>query len=303
MLQWFLLSAALSPGKHTCELHPGELLGSGRCYRNVKSKTVSECCDECKKDKRCAAFNWEPHRAKGICYLQSDSYNARPSPHNGTISGLSNNPPSPGPSPNPPLSAAEVTISGQVYWHTDPRFKSWNIDASPNRGWEVRNLSQPKLHRMAAASLPGFLRFGGSGNDGLTYGVGNITKCPTDAAHCFNETHFHDFMVCWRKLERAKVARHRLELLAIACFCIKEFLYICLPISAMSILSGTCYAHRLSRASYVTRVQEFSQASGAKLIFGLNINPRDPTTKTWCAIIFSDFYLDTLYLCIYIYIY
>ena len=87
-------------------------------------------------------------------------------------------PPNP---PNPSVTTAQVGISGNVYWRTDARFKSWNIDASENRGWEVRNLSQPKLRYLAAASLPGYLRFGGTGNDKLIYGVGNITKCSLNA--------------------------------------------------------------------------------------------------------------------------
>ena len=93
------------------------------------------------------------------------------------------------------MDSVDVTLSSSgVYWHTDPHFKSWNIDASPNRGWEVRNLSQPKLHYLAAASLPGYLRFGGGGNDGLVYGVGNVSSCSPGAKRCLNETHFRDFM-------------------------------------------------------------------------------------------------------------
>ena len=111
----------------------------------------------------------------------------------------------------PDVATASVAIRGNVYWHTDPRFKSWNIDASPIRGWEVRNLSLPKLHHLAAASLPGYLRFGGSGNDGLVYGVGNVTKCPEpktlsgdkNKTHCLNETHFRDFM----RFSKASTAR------------------------------------------------------------------------------------------------
>ena len=134
----FIVSAVLSfapvpplPVAPSCALHPGKLLGIAKAYHHIKSIDVPTCCNKCNKDKRCAAFNWEP-RDHGTCFLQHDSTHTRPSPHNGTVSGVSQNPPSPGPSPgpkppspgpNPPVSAAQVTISGQVYWHTDPLFK------------------------------------------------------------------------------------------------------------------------------------------------------------------------------------
>ena len=39
-----------------------------------------------------------------------------------------------------------------------------------------------------------YLRFGGTGNDKLIYGVGNITKCSLNAEHCLIESQFDDFM-------------------------------------------------------------------------------------------------------------
>ena len=30
----------------------------------------------------------------------------------------------------------------------DDGFKTWNIDASPNRGWDRRDLSDPRLHSL-----------------------------------------------------------------------------------------------------------------------------------------------------------
>jgi hypothetical protein len=79
---------------------------------------------------------------------------------------------------------------------TDPGFKSWNIDASPNRQWNVRDLSDRTLRSLARQSLPGYLRFGGGGNDGLRYALdmsdpssaGNA--CAHGATRCLNRTWF-----------------------------------------------------------------------------------------------------------------
>ncbi|EDQ84175.1 uncharacterized protein MONBRDRAFT_30511 [Monosiga brevicollis MX1] len=71
---------------------------------------------------------------------------------------------------------------------TLPEYNSWNIDSSANRQFFERNLADPELHYLAAASLPGFLRFGGTGNDELTYGIGNLSCA--GAPYCLNETLF-----------------------------------------------------------------------------------------------------------------
>ena len=81
---------------------------------------------------------------------------------------------------------------------------SWTIDASQNRGWEQRNLTDPKLLYLAAQSGGGYMRFGGGGNDNFGYNVGgthcNLTRgldmVDGDAVlrkqppHCLNESHF-----------------------------------------------------------------------------------------------------------------
>ena len=72
-------------------------------------------------------------------------------------------------------SVTRVSLT-EVYHHTDRRFKSWNIDPSGNRGWELRNLSRAaaggeKLYALAKASRPGYLRFGGGGADTFAYDI------------------------------------------------------------------------------------------------------------------------------------
>ena len=91
----------------------------------------------------------------------------------------------------PPIEPVLITVTNGITNKVSRWFKSWNIDASPNRQWETRNLSDSLLHFLAAASEPGLLRFGGSGNDGLRYGVGQ--PCPSKG-RCLNETHFVRFM-------------------------------------------------------------------------------------------------------------
>lgn len=121
----------------------------------------------------------------------------------------------------------EITLQHSVIHTTDVHFKSWNIDASPSRQWETRNLSDPQLLYLANQSEPGLLRFGGSGNDGLHYGIGR--PCPPgypnpnpNRDRCFNETHFSSFMT-------------------------------------------------------------FVQAAGSRLVFGINIETKDPNTGLWDA--------------------
>jgi heparanase 1 len=132
-----------------------------------------------------------------------------------------------GQSPPPPILPPEITLQHSVIHTTDVHFKSWNVDASPSRQWETRNLSDPQLLYLANQSEPGLLRFGGSGNDGLHYGIGR--PCPPGYPNpnqhrdrCFNETHFSSFMT-------------------------------------------------------------FAQAAGSRLVFGINIETKDPNTGLWDA--------------------
>ena len=121
------------------------------------------------------------------------------------MSGISQYPPAPGPPappgpPGPPappaVLAATVTI-GLLRHRIDPDFRCWTIDASINRGWEARNLADPKLQYLAKESRPGYIRFGGSGNDGLTYGVGRSNfSCEASAfaSHCMNASKFESLV-------------------------------------------------------------------------------------------------------------
>ena len=91
-------------------------------------------------------------------------------------------------------SVAVVRINtSKLLFRTSPRYKCWNIDGSPNRGFGQRNLSNPNLLQLAKGLPAGYLRFGGSGNDGLWYGdgIGPGTSCVDGAVRhfdCLNAT-------------------------------------------------------------------------------------------------------------------
>jgi hypothetical protein len=142
--------------------------------------TASACCALCSADHSCRAFTYELSRHE--CFLKNGTMGRR-SGSNGTVSGVP---------PPPPLVAPVVTLKRGPISRINPSYKSWNIDASPNRQWDTRNLSDPLLHYLAGSSEPGLLRFGGSGNDGLHYGVGR--PCPSAGGRCLNESHFTRLM-------------------------------------------------------------------------------------------------------------
>ena len=91
-------------------------------------------------------------------------------------------------------SVAVVRIdTSKLLFRTSLRYKCWNIDGSPNRGFGKRNLSNPNLLQLAKGLPAGYLRFGGSGNDGLWYGdgIGPGTSCAEGAVRhfdCLNAT-------------------------------------------------------------------------------------------------------------------
>jgi heparanase 1 len=79
---------------------------------------------------------------------------------------------------------------------TDPGYKCWNIDGSAIRQWDTRDLSSPLLASLGRQSLPGYLRFGGSGNNNLRYALdmsdessaGNRCAALSGSERCLNRT-------------------------------------------------------------------------------------------------------------------
>jgi hypothetical protein len=115
---------------------------------------------------------------------------------------VGNNPPAPKP---PPVVTVNIDTSSALS-HTRRNYLCWNIDASRNREFFDRNLDpktafgkQVALQAKALAPPESYslLRFGGSGNDYLTYEF-NGTKCPPQSEYkeCMNQTlwgHLLDF--------------------------------------------------------------------------------------------------------------
>jgi len=179
-----------------CTLQPGvEMLGNDV----IKSEAAADegaCCAACASNTNCKFFTYEGGK-NGLCHLKNEDGPDSSRKNASCTSGFVGVAP---PAPPPP---ADVSVDAGVKRHTTgDNFVCWNIDASRNRGFFWRNLSarDPKsygaqLARQAAEigkrQTAGYslLRFGGSGNDYLTYAIGD-TKCPpqSDYTECMNET-------------------------------------------------------------------------------------------------------------------
>jgi len=93
--------------------------------------------------------------------------------------------------------------SKEAVSRTERTFASWNIDSSCNRGFHHINFTNPNLLAAARALWPSRLRFGGSGNDYLVYGLSpGSPECSTVHSHkkacsyftpgCLNASHWCD---------------------------------------------------------------------------------------------------------------
>lgn len=70
-------------------------------------------------------------------------------------------------------------------------FTTWNIDSSRNRGFFDIDFSNAQIDYLASQIGGSRIRFGGTGNDALYYGVGSAAPCkPTDPTiyECLNAT-------------------------------------------------------------------------------------------------------------------
>jgi heparanase 1 len=135
--------------------------------------------------------------SNGLCHLKNTNAPDYSRPNASCTSGY--------PGTAPPTPAAPKNISvvfGALRASSSDHFVCWNIDSSRNRGFFWRDLDAvnassygAQLARQASAigraQAAGFslLRFGGTGNDYLTYEFG-ATKCQplTETQECLNET-------------------------------------------------------------------------------------------------------------------
>ena len=216
----------------TCSApHNNTVLGDrANTFRHNRSGSFEDCCVMCAGSAtppRCVAFTFEPGTGSspGVCFLKSSGAPVahKPGARSGTVAAPPTTPPLPPPPPPPGNVTAVVSVSrGPELNRIDDGFKTWNIDASPNRGWDRRDLSNPTLRSLGRLSRPGYLRFGGAGNDGLNYALDMAAPgstgngCAAGASRCLNRT-------------------------------------------------------------WVDNLCGFAEASGARLVFGLNVNVRKGT--------------------------
>eukprot|EP00756_Hemistasia_phaeocysticola_P045208 Hpha_TRINITY_DN18971_c0_g1::TRINITY_DN18971_c0_g1_i1::g.17651::m.17651/K07964/HPSE; heparanase len=105
-----------------------------------------------------------------------------------------------------PVDVVDVSVGSTVLYKTEKTYASWNIDSSCNRGFHRTNFSNPNLVWAARGLSPSVLRFGGSGNDNLVYGLtpgspqcAGITPAPPPqhpgcdyvTPGCLNATHWN----------------------------------------------------------------------------------------------------------------
>lgn len=158
------------------------------------------CCDACAADAACAFFTYEGG-ARASCHLKNANAPDHSRRNASVVSGHTGADP---PTPAPAGPAYSVRARGRLSTTADA-YVCWNVDASANRGFFWRNLSTAaaygaKLARQASSFARGqaggasLLRFGGTGNDFLTYEAGGFA-CPPESEYrrCLNLT-------TWREL-------------------------------------------------------------------------------------------------------
>ena len=92
----------------------------------------------------------------------------------------------------PQLPCEALTVDGRAPLHvTAPYYASFNIDSSRDREMFTLDWTSPKLVAAARglATNPTHIRFGGTGNNWLHYGVGGAS-CPpaTATSTCLNDS-------------------------------------------------------------------------------------------------------------------
>jgi hypothetical protein len=191
----FMIVAPVSAS--TCTVVLGTVVGA-RCTKatctmgNSKCESSAECCDLCGTTKGCTAWTFESTGTRGTCFLKNSTVGSEP--RAGAVSGCISAADCPKPPPPAQRQVSVFVDTRAVLSRTDPGFKCWNIDASPNREWEKRDLSDPLLASLGRQSLPGYLRFGGSGNDGLPYALdmsdpsSDGNGCAEGSRRCLNRT-------------------------------------------------------------------------------------------------------------------
>ena len=110
-----------------------------KAFARKSTRSYTACCKFCKQTDGCVAFTYEAQGPGGAhCFLKNTTDGAHSQA--GAVSGSFEPPPPPTPT------AARVAVLPTIVNVVDEGFKTWNIDASPNREWDTRDLSQPLLY-------------------------------------------------------------------------------------------------------------------------------------------------------------
>ena len=190
-------AVALASDSASCTVQTGiEYLGiDTNVAPPISGSSKDDCCAACSTNEKCSFYTFD--KSTSTCQLKNANAPDTSKPNENCTSGYPGESP---PAPPAPESFEFSVDTRATRWETSKSFICYNIDASANRGFFWRNLSQDgtlgaQLARQAAAiSLAqegrmSYLRFGGSGNDYLTYAVGD-QKCPplSTYSQCMNET-------------------------------------------------------------------------------------------------------------------
>lgn len=195
----FLLASASAGvrGQATC----GEALPGRGFTTNMPGKpmqyaqTAGDCCAFCHATTGCRFWTWNgPPPWNGLCYAKAT--NTTMAGHDGMVSGGI----APGPPLPPPRAAAITLVSTQPVAETEATYASWNIDSSCNRGFHRIHFDNANLRAAALGLAPSRLRFGGSGNDNLVYGltpgspecrgIAPSSDCGYTTPGCLNASHW-----------------------------------------------------------------------------------------------------------------
>ena len=138
--------------------------------------SIQCCCDFCHATANCEWWTWNGLGAangttataggNGYCYAKASNASGGGSPS--MVSGGT----TPGPPvPPPPPIVVALPNGVRAISAIEPTYASWNIDSSCNRGFHRTAFANPNLGAAAKGLAPSRLRFGGSGNDNLVYGL------------------------------------------------------------------------------------------------------------------------------------
>lgn len=197
----FTCLAATNSLSHMCTTQDSVAYTSEDTKIDIKSDcdSVSTCCNLCNKTSGCYFFTYNGETSSPVvgkpldCVLHNENAPDSSKPLANTTSGyLGYTPPAPLP---PPI--VDVVVGGRIS-QTFDNFVCWNMDASRNRQFFDRNLSGAFGAQLAAQARAisdvqrggSILRFGGTGNDYLTYEIEPEFPCPprSETSECMNLT-------------------------------------------------------------------------------------------------------------------